>query len=205
MVKSLFISFEGSDGSGKSTQINYVREYFDKKGYKTLLTREPGGTPIGEKIREILLDKGNLTMTDMTETLLYAAARAQHVEEIIKPALRNGIVVICDRFIDSSLAYQGYGRNLLDFVESVNAPVVSDCIPDITFLLKVNPNISKKRIEDKEKDRLEIENEEFYSRVYKGYEELENRYRKRIVAIDGTLDIDLVRKKIEKILDKVLE
>lgn len=110
MDKGLFITLEGPDGSGKSTQIEYLREYFHGKGIETVLTREPGGTEIGEKLRDIILDKGNCEMCDMTEALLYAASRAQHVNQLIKPALEAGKVVVCDRFIDSSIAYQGYGR-----------------------------------------------------------------------------------------------
>ena len=120
MDKGLFITLEGPDGSGKSTQIEYLREYFHGKGIETVLTREPGGTEIGEKLRDIILDKGNCEMCDMTEALLYAASRAQHVNQLIKPALEAGKVVVCDRFIDSSIAYQGYGRKLGDAVRVIN-------------------------------------------------------------------------------------
>ena len=146
MKKGLFITIEGPDGSGKSTQIEKLRVYLEKKGYKAILTREPGGTEISEKIRNIILDKNNKEMNNMTEALLYAASRAQHVAEVIKPALEMGETVICDRFIDSSIAYQGYGRGIGEPVRVINEYAVAGCMPDITFLLKLDPRIGKGRI-----------------------------------------------------------
>ena len=134
MKNGLFITLEGPDGSGKSTQIERIRTFFKQRGEKVILTREPGGTPISEKIRTIILDKENRDMDAMTEAMLYAASRAQHVAQVIRPALERGEHVICDRFIDSSIAYQGYGRDLGDCVSIINAYAIRDCIPDITFL-----------------------------------------------------------------------
>ncbi|MFQ9893208.1 MAG: dTMP kinase [Emergencia sp.] len=146
MRRGLFITLEGPDGSGKSTQIQYIDQFFQERGIKTVFTREPGGTPIGEKLREIILDRKNSEMCDMAEALLYAASRAQHVEEKIKPALLAGDVVICDRFIDSSIAYRGYGRNLGDAVRIINELAVAGCMPDITFLMELSPEVGKSRI-----------------------------------------------------------
>ena len=126
MREGYFISFEGGDGSGKSTQIQILREFREERGYDVILTREPGGTPISEKIRSIILDKANSEMDDMTEALLYAAARAQLVSQIIRPALEEGKVVICDRFVDSSMAYQAYARGLGDSVKTINAFAVGE-------------------------------------------------------------------------------
>ena len=120
MKKGIFLSLEGPDGSGKSTQIKYILDFFESRGYETVLTREPGGTSIGEKIRDVILDNENSEMDPMTETMLYAASRAQHVAQVIRPALEAGKVVICDRFVDSSIAYQGFGRDLGDCVAYIN-------------------------------------------------------------------------------------
>lgn len=176
MKNGLFISIEGPDGSGKSTQIEVLRKYFEKQGIDVLLTREPGGTPISEKIREIILDKNNMEMDDMTEALLYAASRAQHVAEVIKPALAAGKIVICDRFIDSSIAYQGYGRELGDCVRVINEYAVRGCIPDMTFLMKMDPKVGKERISESEQDRLEQEKLDFHRRVFDGYIEMERAF-----------------------------
>ena len=156
MREGYFISFEGGDGSGKSTQIQILREFLEERGYDVILTREPGGTPISEKIRSIILDKANSEMDDMTEALLYAAARAQLVSQVIRPALEEGKVVICDRFVDSSMAYQAYARGLGDSVKTINAFAVGDCMPDLTILLKVNPQVGSSRIGNRERDSIEL-------------------------------------------------
>lgn len=188
MRRGLFITLEGPDGSGKSTQIQYIDQFFQEKGIKTVFTREPGGTPIGEKLREIILDRKNSEMCDMAEALLYAASRAQHVEEKIKPALLAGDVVICDRFIDSSIAYQGYGRNLGDAVRIINELAVAGCMPDITFLMELSPEVGKSRIKAEVQDRLEQEQIEFHNRVYEGYRQIAGFYPERFVEIDATRD-----------------
>ncbi|MBE6031368.1 MAG: dTMP kinase [Clostridiales bacterium] len=203
MEKGLFITIEGSDGSGKSTQIALLKDYLESKGFVVLTTREPGGTNIGEKIREIILDKNNIEMDSMTEALLYAASRAQHVAEKIVPALERGEIVICDRFIDSSIAYQGYGRNLGDCVRIINEYAVRGCMPDITFLMKMDPGVGKSRIKEEDADRLEREKLEFHQKVYAGYEEIEKIYD-RIVGIDATGTIEEISVQIRSHIDRVL-
>lgn len=205
MRNGLFITIEGPDGSGKSTQINYIKEYFNRREMECVFTREPGGTPIGEKLREIILDKNNGEMGDMTEALLYAAARAQHVDELIKPALESGKIIICDRFIDSSIAYQGYGRGLGDSVRIINEYAVGDCMPDITFLMELSPEIGKSRIKAENQDRLESEKLEFHNRVYEGYKEIAKFYPERFVEIDAGKDKITIRDDIFRHLDKILK
>lgn len=192
MKTGLFISIEGPDGSGKSTQIKLLKEFLNKQGIDTVLTREPGGTIIGEKIRQIILDKNHTEMDPMTEALLYAASRAQHVKQVIKPALEAGITVICDRFVDSSIAYQGYGRQLGESVRIINEYAVAGCMPDVTFLLKVDPSIGKNRIKEEEQDRLEKEQLNFHEVVFEGYLSLEKIYKDRIIGIDATKGIDTI-------------
>ena len=203
MKNGLFISIEGPDGSGKSTQIEVLRKYFEKQGIDVLLTREPGGTPISEKIREIILDKNNMEMDDMTEALLYAASRAQHVAEVIKPALAAGKIVICDRFIDSSIAYQGYGRELGDCVRVINEYAVRGCIPDMTFLMKMDPKAGKERISESEQDRLEQEKLDFHRRVFDGYIEMEERFD-RIIGIDAERSIDEISADIISHIERII-
>ena len=203
MKNGLFISIEGPDGSGKSTQIEVLRKYFEKQGIDVLLTREPGGTPISEKIREIILDKNNMEMDDMTEALLYAASRAQHVAEVIKPALAAGKIVICDRFIDSSIAYQGYGRELGDCVRVINEYAVRGCIPDMTFLMKMDPKVGKERISESEQDRLEQEKLDFHRRVFDGYIEMEERFDRNI-GIDAERSIDEISADIISHIERII-
>lgn len=204
MKRGLFITMEGPDGSGKSTQIAAINEFLQGRGEQTVITREPGGTKISEKIRMMLLDRDNSDMDPMAEAFLYAAARAQHVAQVIRPALESGIHVICDRFIDSSIAYQGYGRGLGDCVSIINAYAVSDCIPDITFLMKLDPEIGKSRIESSVQDRIEMEQMEFHNRVFAGYESLELEYPNRIVGIDASGDIDQISDEIISHLERLL-
>ena len=157
MSNGYFISFEGVDGSGKSTQISKLNEYLEAGGYEVVLSREPGGTDIGEQIRSVILDPNNQGMTAVTEALLYAASRAQHVHDVIAPAVEAGKVVICDRFVDSSIAYQQYGRKLGECVRIINGYAIDGCMPDLTFLLKVKPDVGGTRIGSREKDRIELE------------------------------------------------
>ena len=205
MYKGLFITIEGPDGSGKSTQIQFMKEFFQERNLPCLFTREPGGTAIGEKLRDIILDKKNSEMCDMTEALLYAASRAQHVEELIKPALENGQVVVCDRFIDSSIAYQGYGRNLGDSVRIINEFAVNECMPDITFLMELDPGIGKSRIDRSAQDRLELEKIEFHQKVYEGYKEIARHYGERFVEVDAAREKEQIRDDIFCVLSKILE
>ncbi len=204
MTRGLFITFEGPDGSGKTTQIEKLRTHIIEKGYDAILTREPGGTAISEKIREIILDKHNMEMDYMTEALLYAASRAQHVAQVIKPALAEGRAVICDRFMDSSIVYQGYGRKLGDCVRVINEYAVNGSFPDITFLLKVDPEIGKGRIKAEEQDRLELEKMDYHKAVFQAYEELEKQYPERIIGIDASRGIDEISKEIQEHIDRLL-
>ena len=204
MRKGLFITLEGSDGSGKSTQLKRIESFLKEKGFNTVVTREPGGTIISEKIRELVLDKNHSEMDGKTEALLYAAARAQHVAEIIKPALERGDIVICDRFIDSSIVYQGYGRKLGEQVDMINQFAISGHMPDITFLFKINPEMGKSRIKTRNRDRLECEQMEFYREVFKGYIELEKRYPDRIIGIDASRSIREIHAEIRERLEVFL-
>lgn len=197
MKKGCFITFEGVDGSGKSTQIEKLKSYLEEQGHQVLLTREPGGTPISETIRQIILDPKNCEMTALTEAMLYAASRAQLVAEVIKPAIEQGKIVICDRFVDSSIAYQAYGRNLGEAVEQINQYAVAGCMPDLTILMRVRPQIGTERIEDREKDRIEMEQQSFHDAVYRGYEELAQNNPQRIVTVDAS-------RSIEEIYDDVI-
>ncbi len=207
MTKGLFISVEGSDGSGKSTQLENIKKYYENKGVTILATREPGGTKISEKLRTILLDKANTEMSPVTEMMIYAASRAQLVEEVIKPALERGEVVICDRFIDSSIAYQGYGRGLGDMVESVNLYAVGGVMPDLTIFLDLDPELGRQRVKSRygqeQMDRLEQEKMDFHYRVYEGYKALAKAYPDRIVSIDASRSIEEMRDDIYAKLDKL--
>ncbi|MDD4200941.1 MAG: dTMP kinase [Eubacteriales bacterium] len=202
MKKGLFITFEGGDGSGKSTQIRLLKQNLEKTDREVLLTREPGGTEISEKIREIILDRNNTEMDNMTEALLYAAARAQLVSQVIRPALEAGKIVICDRFVDSSIAYQSYGRNLGDSISIINSFAVGDCMPDITILLKLSPEEANRRISGREQDRIELASDDFHHKVYEGYLELERKYPNRIVGIEATGTIESIA---ENIMGRVKE
>lgn len=205
MIKGCFISLEGPDGSGKSTQTEYLKEYFKEQGIDAVFTREPGGTEIGEKLRTIILDKENFEMSNMTEALLYAASRAQHVHQVILPALNEGKVVVCDRFIDSSIAYQGYGRNLGDCVRIINEYAVEGCMPDLTILLELDPAAGIDRIESVDFDRLEMEKIEFHNRVFEGYKKLVPIYEDRFAIIDGARAKEKIRRDVIRIIEKLLE
>lgn len=204
MKKGLFITMEGPDGSGKSTQIEAIKNYLESRGEKVIVTREPGGTQISEKIRDLLLDRENSEMDPMAEALLYAAARAQHVAQVIRPALQDNVHVVCDRFIDSSIAYQGFGRGLGDCVSIINAYAVKECVPDITFFMKLNPEIGKSRIRKSDEDRIEMEKLDFHNRVFAGYEALETEYPDRIVGIDATGNIEEISTEIISCLERLL-
>jgi dTMP kinase len=203
-----FISFEGIDFSGKTTQINLLKSYLLKKGYEVSIIREPGGTIISEKIREILLDKKHTNMHDRTELFLYSAARVQLLEEKIIPLLEKGSIVIADRFVDSTTAYQGYGREIdPQIIRQINELATGGILPALTFYLKLEPQQVDERRKNRkeEQDRLEISGDEFYKRVYKGYEEIADYYKERIVTIDAYGSIETIQNKILKIVkDRVL-
>ncbi|HEX2924916.1 MAG TPA: dTMP kinase, partial [Ruminiclostridium sp.] len=168
MKKGIFITFEGTDGSGKTTQIRRLENYMKEKGYDVVLSREPGGTRVSEIIRALILDPQNKEIVPLTEMILYAASRAQHVAEVIEPAVENGKIVICDRYVDSSYAYQGGGRGMdLKTIADVNRIAINGTVPDITFFLDIDPEISiRRRINSTGADRIEQEKLEFHQRVY---------------------------------------
>lgn len=196
LYPGMFITFEGIDGSGKSTQIRMLEEYFQSKGRRTVVTREPGGTPLGEKIRNILLDRDN-EISDVAEMLLYAASRAQLVQDVIIPSLKEGKVILCDRYLDSSIAYQAYGRELGSQVLRVNASAVHNCMPDLTFLFDLPVRTGKSRAaEEGEPDRLELEKDIFFSRVRNGYLKIAEQNPSRVKLIDGTLSINAVSERV---------
>jgi dTMP kinase len=198
-----FITFEGSEGSGKSTQIQKLAARLERSSLPCLVTREPGGTPIGETIRELLqFASHNSGMTAETELLLFEASRSQLVREIIKPALERGICVIADRFFDSTTVYQGAARKLdAQMVERLNGFAVGDCVPDVTFVLDVDAANAKLRMEKPRRpDRMEQEPAEFYERVREAYRELAAREPNRIVLIDGSREADEVESQIWKLL-----
>lgn len=204
MKRGYFITFEGGDGSGKSTQIKLLQDFLTEQGYHVLLTREPGGTAISEKIRDIILDKKNAEMCDMTETMLYAAARAQLVQQVIKPAVDRGDIVICDRFVDSSIAYQAWGRGLGDLVWDINRHAVGDYMPDLTILLKLDPMQGMKRIKSREQDRIELSSDDFHRKVYEGYLNLEAMDPDRIKGIDASQGIDMIAEQIRDLVEDLI-
>jgi len=184
----MFVSFEGLDGSGKSTQAERLAARLEAEGIEVVATREPGGTELGERVRDLVLHGGHVN--PWAEALLYAAARAQHVEEVIRPALGRGASVVCDRYLDSSVAYQGVGRELgLDRVLELNLAAVGGLLPDRTFLLTLDVAEIGSRLPP-EHDRLEREPDEFHARAAAGYRELAARFPDRIVVLDATRPAD---------------
>ena len=203
MNRGFFITFEGPDGCGKSTQIRKLAEYCESLGYTVKLTREPGGSAISEKIRQILLDPENREMCGVAEALLYAAARAQHVEQTIRPAVEAGQIVLCDRFMDSSIAYQAYGRGLGDDVRIINEFAVQGMQPDLTFFLDIDPAKGLARAASHSKpDRLEQEKLEFHQRVHDGYLALKEIYSSRYVCIDAEQSIEDIAQIIDASFDR---
>ena len=203
-MRGLFITLEGGDGAGKSTQIRNIERFFDEKGLVVVHTREPGGTPISEKLRNILLDNSNTEMADVTEMLIYAASRAQNVREFILPALERGEIVICDRFVDSSIAYQAYGRELGDMVGIVNHYATGGLTPDITFWLDIDPQAGKMRAAKAgDLDRLELEQMDFHYRVYDGYKRLAEDDPGRVKRIDASDTVDNIKDAIYAHLEEL--
>ncbi|MBR2442292.1 MAG: dTMP kinase [Clostridia bacterium] len=187
MARGKFITFEGCDGSGKSTQLRLLSEYLTKENVPHIFTREPGGGKISEAIREILLSGKNMEMTDECEALLYAAARVQHLHDRVEPALSEGKLVICDRYVDSSLAYQAYARGLgEEFVSKINAFALEEYSPDVTVFIDLTPEAAflRKHGAD-ENDRLEQAGMAFHKRVYEGYKAVAKAYPNRVVCVDG--------------------
>lgn len=194
-MKGKFITLEGPDGSGKTTVSKIVFEQLTAEGYKVLLTREPGGIDISEQIRGIILDTKNVTMDARTEALLYAAARRQHLVEKVQPALDEGYIVICDRFVDSSLVYQGVGRKIgIDEVYQINLFAIGDIKPDATIFFDVPYEVGLARINNGERvaDRLDLETNDFHKDVYNGYMTICDKFADRITKIDASKEIDNV-------------
>ena len=197
-MKGKFVSFEGCEGVGKSRQIKLLEEYMNKNKIKYYLTREPGGTTVSEQIRSVILDGKNVSMTDECEALLYAAARVQLLKENVKPRLDNGELVLCDRYIDSSLAYQGYARGLgVEFVEKINDYAIKNFMPDYTVFLKLPPEQAFLRKGGVDKsDRLELSGLEFHKKVYEGYLALAEKYPERYIVIDASGEKEQTHAKI---------
>lgn len=202
MNYGLFISFEGADGSGKSTQINLLKSKLEDKGFQVIIIREPGSTKIGEEIREILLKARNINMGSITETLLYAAARAQLIEEVIKPSLEKKMIIICDRFIESSLVYQGIVRGVgIDEVKKINEYSIQDIKPDLTIYIDITSKEGlKRKSRQKKLDRIELEGSKFHDMVIDGYKKI-IKSNERIYSING---MDEVQNIHEKIMKKVM-
>lgn len=201
MKKGLFITFEGGDGCGKTTQIKLLDEYLRAKGYTTLLTREPGSKGLGTKLREILLNyDGDVSPT--CESFLFLADRAQHVDCIIKPALDENVVVLCDRHTDSTIAYQGYGRGLdISQIKQLNQIATGGLKPDLTIVLDVDVETSQKRVGE-EKDRMESAGVEFFERVRQGFLEIAKQEPERVKVIDSKQSIEEIHKQIVELVSR---
>lgn len=195
-MPGLFITFEGGEGSGKTTIAKKVKDILEKEGYKVLLTREPGGVEIAENIRNIIHDIKYTNMDKKTEALLYAASRRQHLVEKVIPALQNNYIVICDRYVDSSMVYQGIARGIgIDEVYEMNLFATENILPKRTIFFDVKPDIGLKRVysnENREINRLDLENLDFHQKVYEGYLQICGKFSDRIVKIDASVDIDRV-------------
>lgn len=201
MANGIFITIEGPDGSGKTTIINMLAKNLVEQGFDVMATREPGGIEIAEQIRKVILDTNNTAMDSRTEALLYAAARRQHLAEKVKPALEEGKIVLCDRFVDSSLAYQGYARGLgIDEVYSINKFAIEDMMPQLTLYFDISPELGLERInknKGREVNRLDLENLDFHKKVQEGYMILAERFSDRIVKIDASRELEAVYKEAE--------
>ena len=205
-MKGLFIVMEGPDGSGKTTQINLLKEYLEEAGYECLITREPGGTVIGEEIRQLILNPEHKEMSPVTEMLLYAASRAQLVHEVIGPALEEGKIVISDRFVDSSIVYQGIARKLgISTVSAVNAPGIGIYRPDGIYFIDLSEAEGlRRKKEQKNLDRMEQEGIDFHHMVSEGYRKVLSG-RPEVMKIDGGRSIDTIQKKIRNHVDELLK
>ncbi len=207
-MKGLFISFEGTEGSGKTTLIENILKHYTDKGYKVIKTREPGGSKIAEDIRNVILDVNNTNMDSITEALLYAASRRQHLTEKVIPYLEKGYIVLCDRFIDSSLAYQGYARGIgIEKVYQVNQFATDGLLPDVTIYVDVHPEVGLSRIKNnnREENRLDLEKIEFHKKVYEGYSQVAHMFPNRFISINGEQNRDNVFLDTITIIDKLLQ
>lgn len=204
MGKGLFITFEGADGCGKTTQMELLAEYLKNNGKDILLTREPGGKGLGEKVREILLNY-NGPVSDRCESFLFLADRAQNIDTIVNPAVSQGKIVLCDRHIDSTVAYQGYGRGLdIERINKLNDIATNGKKPDLTFVFDIDVETSMKRV-GKEKDRMESAGIDFHNRVRKGYLELAKQEPQRIKVLDATKSIEKIHNDVIEILNAKLK
>lgn len=205
----MLIVGEGGEGCGKTTALKFVEDYLTSKGHDVLVTREPGGIKEAEQIRQVILDPNNQAVSGKAECMLYAASRSIHFDQVIKPALESGKIVLCDRFIDSSLVYQGYARGLgVDEVWNINRFAIGDFMPDLTLYLDVSPEVGLARIhqnKDREVNRLDLETLEFHNKVREGYKLLLKKFPERIIEIDAELSIDEVFEQIKKVIDQRLQ
>ncbi|ASS94571.1 dTMP kinase [Peribacillus simplex] len=196
MKRGIFITMEGPEGAGKTTITQMLGKALQQEGYQVLLTREPGGVPISEQIREVILNKDNTAMDSRTEALLYAAARRQHLVEVVMPELERGGIVLCDRFIDSSLAYQGHARGLdIEEVYNINKFAIGDMMPDATIFFDIDPEEGLRRIQsngEREVNRLDLEALDFHKKVCEGYQFIINRWKDRFIIVDAGRTIDEV-------------
>lgn len=203
MNKGLFITFEGADGCGKTTQMDLLANFLENKGYDIILTREPGAKGLGEKIREILLNYDG-EVSDRCESFLFLADRAQNIDTIVKPAVNSGKIVLCDRHIDSTVAYQGYGRGLdLDRINMLNNLAVNGVKPDLTFVFDIDVETSMHRV-GKEKDRMEKSGKEFFNKVREGYLSIAKLEPDRVKVIDASRSIDEISKNVIDIIEQTL-
>lgn len=203
----MFITFEGPDGSGKTTQISLLATYLEQQGFSVVTTREPGGTRIGDQIRDCLHDVRNVEMSASAEILLYSASRAQLVREIIRPALSAGSVVLCDRYADSTIAYQGYGRGLdLDDLHYITRFATDELVPDITFLLDLDARdgINRRTTGGEEMNRMDLQEASFYRRVREGYQALAAAEPDRWVTVDANRDVDEIQRDIRSAVSERL-
>ncbi|MEC9485192.1 MAG: dTMP kinase [Candidatus Izemoplasma sp.] len=206
-MSGVFITFEGPEGSGKTSVIKAIEAFLRADGYDILVTREPGGIKIAEQIRDIILSKENTEMDSRAEALLFAASRAQHFHQKILPALKDNKVILCDRFIDSSLAYQGHARELgIDQVYDINAFAINQTLPDATIFIDVKPEVGLKRVFNNQRkiDRLDLETLAFHKKVYEGYQILAKKYQERFYVVNGENPIESVIEDTLQIIKTVL-
>lgn len=204
--KPIFITFEGTEGSGKSTQIQILSEWLKEKKIDHFLTREPGGTTAGEALRDILLNK-HISLLKKSELLLHTCARLEHVQNIIKPQLASKKIVICDRFLDSTIAYQGYGNGInIELITKLHNMMVGNFYPDLTFFLDINTEISKERISlrSNQNDRYENKSEEYHNRVINGYRDIAKKNTNRVILINGRQDINQIQNTIRNKISSLL-
>lgn len=207
-MKGYFVTFEGTEGSGKTTVIEKVEQYYIDKGYQVVRTREPGGSKIAEDIRNVILDVNNTNMDAITEAMLYAASRRQHLVEKVIPYLEKGYIVLCDRFIDSSLAYQGHARSLgIDKVYQMNLMATNGLLPDVTIYVDVKPEVGLSRIKsnNREQNRLDLEKISFHEKVYEGYHLVSEMFKDRFKVINGEQERENVLKDTLAVLDSIIK